>query len=141
MSNQSNQSNQKHEVKHFLLTEFRCPCCGRSDTAATLVFWLDVLRRAVGRPVKVNSGFRCERRNVQVGGASSSRHLIGCAADLATPAGVRYDDFVGFARRFAGEGWEIVTYDSGTYFHLAVPRDQRSVLWDGRRVIALNFTE
>ena len=122
-----------HEVNFFVLSEFRCPCCGRVEAATALIFWCDVLRRAVGRPVRVNSGFRCGARNAAVGGARLSRHLIGCAADLALPVGVRYEDFTGIARRFAGVNWEIEVYDSRTYFHMAVPREQSGHLWNGER--------
>jgi len=129
----------RHEIRHFAPHEFRCLCCGRVEAAAALVFWLDVLRRSIGLPVAVNSGFRCAARNEAVGGSASSRHLIGCAADLARPAAIDYRVFVDVARRLSGPGWEIVTYDSQTYFHLAVPRDCQAKLWDGRRVLAFDI--
>ena len=78
----------KQEIRHFSISEFRCPCCGHVKVAAALVFWLEIFRRALGTPLKINSGCRCESRNKAVGGAASSRHLIGCAADLAKPAKV-----------------------------------------------------
>lgn len=43
---------------------------------------LDPLREAWGRPIYVNSGFRCSRLNKVVGGASGSQHLTGEAADI-----------------------------------------------------------
>lgn len=44
---------------------------------------LQPLREAYGKPLVVNSGFRCERVNRLVGGAASSQHLKGEAADIA----------------------------------------------------------
>ena len=43
---------------------------------------LDPLREWYGRPIYVNSGYRCEELNKAVGGARNSFHLTGCAADI-----------------------------------------------------------
>lgn len=43
---------------------------------------LDPLREAYGKPITVNSGFRCEKLNRKVGGAKTSDHLHGMAADI-----------------------------------------------------------
>ena len=43
---------------------------------------LDPARRAFGKPLRVNSGYRCEALNRVVGGSAKSQHLTGCAADL-----------------------------------------------------------
>jgi len=37
-------------------------------------------------PVHVNSGYRCEALNVAIGGARTSRHMHGLAADIICPA-------------------------------------------------------
>lgn len=44
---------------------------------------LDPLREAYGKPIKVNSGYRCEALNKAVGGARTSHHVKGMAADIA----------------------------------------------------------
>jgi hypothetical protein len=43
---------------------------------------LEPLRKAMGYPIKIGSGFRCKALNKEVGGASNSQHLTGQAADL-----------------------------------------------------------
>ena len=43
---------------------------------------LDPLRRLYGKPIKINSGYRCEQLNKLVGGVANSWHLKGNAADL-----------------------------------------------------------
>ena len=43
---------------------------------------LDPARERLGKPIMVNSGFRCVVHNRKVGGASSSQHMRGEAADL-----------------------------------------------------------
>ncbi|WP_418989172.1 D-Ala-D-Ala carboxypeptidase family metallohydrolase [Alistipes sp.] len=45
---------------------------------------LDPVRRIWGRPITVNSGYRCPALNVAVRGAANSQHLTGEAADITT---------------------------------------------------------
>ncbi|NLL37685.1 MAG: peptidase M15 [Fretibacterium sp.] len=125
------------EVRHFRAGEFYCPCCkeGSAPVAEGLVLMLELFRRAWGAPVRVNSGFRCTARNSLVGGALRSRHLIGCAADIAPvePGLGALEDFKGMAGRlFDNRGWE---FKAGpTYVHVAVPREERARLWDGKLI-------
>ena len=44
--------------------------------------WLEVLRQRSGGPVRINSGYRSPQLNKKVGGAPTSNHLTGCAADI-----------------------------------------------------------
>lgn len=44
---------------------------------------LQPLRDAWGKPLKVNSGYRCKALNAAVGGVSTSQHVKGEAADIA----------------------------------------------------------
>jgi len=43
---------------------------------------LEPLRKAMGEPIKIGSGFRCQQLNKAVGGVANSQHLTGQAADL-----------------------------------------------------------
>lgn len=43
---------------------------------------LQPLRDAVGRPLHVNSGYRCDALNRAVGGVATSQHVKGEAADI-----------------------------------------------------------
>lgn len=43
---------------------------------------LQVIRDYVGKPLKINSGYRSPGQNEKVNGRSQSRHLIGQAADF-----------------------------------------------------------
>ena len=45
-------------------------------------FVLEPLRVAMGRPIKISSGYRCEKLNKEVGGVYNSQHLKGQAADI-----------------------------------------------------------
>ena len=46
-------------------------------------FVLEPLRVAMGRPINISSGFRCEQLNKAVGGVYNSQHLKGQAADIS----------------------------------------------------------
>lgn len=43
---------------------------------------LDPLREWYGKPIYINSGYRCPELNKTVGGVPNSFHLTGCAADI-----------------------------------------------------------
>lgn len=49
---------------------------------ALVVNVLDVARERIGKPIRVNSGYRCKLLNRCVGGVSDSQHIDGEAADL-----------------------------------------------------------
>lgn len=84
-----------HKHKYFELSEFiesstakkmgldNTPSFGIVANLEELVEnFLDPLREAYGKPIKVTSGYRCQALNKAVGGSSTSVHLIGYAADL-----------------------------------------------------------
>jgi len=121
----------KYQVKYFTLREFECPDCRVVRISSTLVFWLDQIRKAVGAPLVISSGYRCEERNIYVKGSAVSRHMIGCAADILSPGTMGYDVFTHIVRRFAYAGCEVVTYDNKRYLPFAVPRLELGCVWDG----------
>lgn len=43
---------------------------------------LDPLRERYGKPITVNSGYRCSELNKAVGGSKTSQHMKGLAADI-----------------------------------------------------------
>lgn len=81
---------------------------------------LQPLRDAWGKPLKVNSGYRCKALNAAVGGVPTSQHVKGEAADIAAGDPVKlarlavklglpfdqmilYPTFVHFSHRLNGE--------------------------------------
>lgn len=55
------------------------------DNINYLMGRLDEIREGYGKPIYINSAYRCPKLNQAVGGVSSSYHQLGLAADL------RYD--------------------------------------------------
>lgn len=46
------------------------------------VYVLEPLRKHMGRPISISSGYRCPRVNTLVGGVKNSQHMYGQAADI-----------------------------------------------------------
>ena len=76
-------------MKWFNLNEMKCKCCKRLPADAWMYVEqlvdhvLDPVRAQFGKPIRVNSAYRCEKHNRKVGGAKNSQHLYGQAADIA----------------------------------------------------------
>ena len=91
-------------MKHFTVSEML-----KSDTAIKQRLWngapkeaeenlralvdevLDPLREAYGKPIRVNSGYRCPKLNTLVGGTPNSQHMRGEAADIQPVVGNEAD--------------------------------------------------
>jgi len=76
--------------KNFRPHEFNCKCDGEycegpSPHAAEtrhLAWTLQTVRDAIGKPVHINSAYRCPAWNAHVGGSPQSLHVRGMAADI-----------------------------------------------------------
>ncbi len=68
--------------EHFSDAELACAHCGKNETTQALVDALEAFRAAVGKPVLINSAYRCPIHNAAVGGAPNSQHMLGEAADI-----------------------------------------------------------
>lgn len=75
-----------HEIKHFQLDEFKCPCCYRKAMDPDALVAFDLVRDRAKIPMRVTSGFRCIAFNAKTNGKSQSAHLRGLAGDFATPS-------------------------------------------------------
>ena len=76
-------------MKNFRIQEFVCRCgCqmpaeARQNIEALVAEVLDPVRDEYGKPIYVNSGYRCEKHNKAVGGVPRSQHIVGEAADIS----------------------------------------------------------
>ena len=69
--------------EHFKISEFKCNDGSQEIMLEyELVKLLQKLRWVVGKPIKINSGYRTKTYNHKVGGSPRSQHLLGRAADI-----------------------------------------------------------
>jgi len=94
---------------------------------------LEQVRKELGKPIHINSGFRCKQVNDSVGSKDSSQHRIGCAADIKIPemtpkqvceaikaSGIQFDQLI---REF--DSW---THISVTNHAGETPRNQMLII-------------
>lgn len=85
-----------------------------------LADFLELVKSAVGgKPVMVNSAFRCKLVNDSVGSKDTSQHRIGCAADIRVP-GMTPDQVVR-AIIASGIGYDQVIREFDRWTHVSVP--------------------
>lgn len=126
--------------KHFTLDEFTLSQTAarrglKNDPGATelvalvdlVEHVLDPLREAVGRPVRVSSGFRSVAVNRAIGGSASSQHTLGQAADFTVP-GMTTQQVVDKIREL-GLPFDQLIEEFGSWVHVSYgPRHRRQVL-------------
>ena len=89
---------------NFTVYEFRCR--DGSDTIMVdeaLVVVLQCIREHFGKAVTITSGYRTAEHNAAVGGAKSSQHLLGRAADIQV-TGVSVEAVAAYAESLM-PGW------------------------------------
>ena len=75
-------------TKNFKLKEFKCKCgCDMPlevyENIIKLSNQLQFLRDYTGRPITINSAYRCPEHNAKISGSSKkSQHMLGKAADI-----------------------------------------------------------
>ena len=76
------------DTKNFKVSEFTCHCgCGFNIVDQRVIDMAQTIRDALGVPVQVTSGCRCEKNNAKQGGVKGSFHTTGKAADLTCSLG------------------------------------------------------
>lgn len=114
--------------RYFSEREMACNCCGqlpRDGIDQKLYDVLDQIRIMVGKPLYLNSVYRCPIHNAEVGGVPNSQHVLGTAADIdATDIGV--DELADICEQALGlfgiEGG-VGRYWSQNFCHIDVAND------------------
>ena len=130
-------------MKYFSISEML-----KSDTAIKNKLWngapkeaeenlralvdevLDPLREAYGRPIRVNSGYRCPKLNNLVGGTPNSQHMRGEAADIQPVVG-NEADLPELARILIENGKFDQLIISPTFIHVSY----RKLGWNRKQVL------
>lgn len=70
-------------MTYFTEQELSCPCCGVYSIKDDALARLNLMREILGRPMIINSAFRCSKHNKAVGGVGVSAHTLGKAFDVS----------------------------------------------------------
>ena len=121
--------------KNFVSTEFDCKCsgshCKTTLIDSELIEDLQKIRDHFGKPVNINSGFRCAVHNAMVGGAAGSKHCTGKAADIAVD-GVDPEEVAKYAESIGVLGIGLYDTDADGHFVHIDTRTSRS-FWLGHK--------
>ncbi len=70
-------------TQNFSTDEMACHCCGEADMDEEFMKSLQAIRSEMQRPLKISSGFRCEKHNSEVSSTGSTGpHTHARAADI-----------------------------------------------------------
>lgn len=90
---------------------------------------LQPIRDEYRHPIIVTSGYRCAKLNTAVGGAKTSQHLTGCAADIKCSATSKAYLFRLIKRMMDGGRlrvgqliWEYGNADEPSWIHISLPK-------------------
>ena len=85
-----------------------------------LALFLEEVKTVLGgKPIMVNSAFRCKQVNDAVGSKDSSQHRMACAADIRVP-GMTPDEVVK-AVIASGIGYDQIIREFDRWTHISVP--------------------
>ena len=109
------------ELTHTDHREFdNTPNDAELENLKRLAAFLEEVKKVLGgKPIMVNSAFRCKLVNDAVGSKDTSQHRIGCAADIRVP-GMTPDEVVK-AVIASGIGYDQVIREFDRWTHISVP--------------------
>ena len=114
--------------EHFYTKEFACRCCGEVYVDPELIAKLEQARAIYGKPMRVNSGYRCKAHNEAVGGAGGSYHCKGQAVDISVSDG---RDRYRMLRAFLDAGFNRIGLYAKGWMHVDVGQEPADVVWVG----------
>lgn len=85
-----------------------------------VMYILDIVRVYIGKPILVNSGYRCKRLNEMVRGVQNSMHTKGLAADFRTKEKEDINIMYEFLKRNQKELKIIELLNYKTFIHMGV---------------------
>ena len=113
-------------MSYFKSDEFKCPCCDIVIVSGWLIHLLNKVRTGLGKPMVVNSGYRCKKHNREVGSFDDSAHRRGTAADIKCTDSVDRFKIIKLAYEVGFKRMGI----EGNFIHLDVDEElPQRVLW------------
>ena len=123
--------------RNFRLAEFKCKCgkCASVLVDTDLVDILQQIREHFGKPVNINSGYRCAEHNAKVGGDPNSSHMQGMAADIRVE-GIAPREVAKFAERIGVKRIGLYEGKEGEFCHIGSGTKKR--FWLGRDTVIVD---
>ena len=91
-----------------------------AENLKKVMYILDIVRVYIGKPILVNSGYRCKRLNEMVGGVQKSMHTKGLAADFRTREKEDINTMFEFLKRNQKKFKIIELINYTTFIHIGV---------------------
>lgn len=118
------QLSQHFSLEELTFTDHRefdnTPNDSEKNNLKRLAEFLEQVRTVLGgKPIMVNSAFRCKQVNDAVGSKDTSQHRLGCAADIRVP-GMTPDEVVK-AVIASGIGYDQIIREFDRWTHISVP--------------------
>lgn len=133
----THQKNSKTKLTpNFTASEFACHgkgCCTTSKIDEKLANYLQKIREHFGECVTITSGYRCAKHNRAVGGATSSYHAKGMAADIVVE-GVAPAEVAKYAESIGILGIGLYETDKDGHF-VHVDTRTKKAFWYGQKQI------
>lgn len=85
-----------------------------------VMYILDMVRVHMGKPILINSGYRCKKLNEMVGGVQKSMHTKGLAADFRTEKREDINRMFEFLKKNQKEFKIIELINYKTFIHMGV---------------------
>lgn len=115
------------------------PAAWRLSRAVPLATEFEIIRAAVGLPLRIGSGYRTPAHNTAIGGAPRSQHVQGRALDLYPPDDWRpsrlLEVVVAYARQDDSRIRYVEQYPWGVHFDIR-PTDRLVIKRSGKRAAA-----
>ena len=124
-----------NDTQNFKAAEFACHCCGKNNISQAVIDMAQILRFKLKVPIRVNSGYRCDKHNAEVGGVKGSNHTKGLAADLSCSLGA--DAMFAAMKQLHSQGLlpqlgYCIRYKRKNFIHVDTVKRKSGNIWEER---------